>query len=306
MQKFQKIVLMLGLGLLGLMIIIPTHEARAANTGIQISPVTFNFEIKPGETQTGKILITNRNDETMNYIMEMEIFENSSEDGVPSFTAVKPAEGASSFIDWVTFPDGDKGSIEVGKSKEVNFVISLPATAEPGGQYGAIFAKQTKPLIEGANQVGVAARVGALVLISVPGQTTSGAQILDFKAPKFVWRGPVDFKAKVQNTGTVHYDSKVTASIQNLIGSPIKLDLGTHTILPKSIRAYEATWSSKYPFGYFKITPTTTDGDGNIVSGAVVIMWAIPLIIVIPIIITLILLVLIIGYFKRHFKYQAN
>lgn len=300
MEKLKKIVL--AMGLLGLLTILPAGNVRAANTGIQISPVTFNLEIKPGDTQTGKILITNRNDETMNYVMEMEIFENSSEDGVPSFTAVKPAEGASTFLDWVTFPDGDEGSIEVGKSKEVNFVISLPANAEPGGHYGAIFAKQTKPLIEGANQVGVAARVGALALISVPGETTQGAQILEFKAPKFVWKGPVNFKMRVQNTGTVHYDSKAVATIKNLIGSSTNLDMNTHTILPKSIRSFEATWQKKYPFGYYKITPTAMDGDGNIVSGAAVAVWAVPLIIVIPALVGLLILILVIVYLKRHVR----
>lgn len=303
MKILQKILGGLGiLGVLGLLLMLPVDKARAANTGVQISPVTFNFDIKPGETQSGKILITNRNDETMDYVMELEIFDNSSENGVPSFTAVTPTAGVSTFIDWVKFPDGDKGSIAIGESKEVNFTITLPATAEPGGHYGAIFAKQTKPLVSGGNQVGVAARVGALVLISVPGQTTAGAQILDFKAPKFVWRGPVDFKARVQNTGTVHYDSKATASIQNLIGSPVKLDLGTHTILPKSIRAYEATWNSKYPFGYYKITPTATDGDGNIQSGTAITMWAIPLIIVIPVLVGLLALILVIVYLKKHVR----
>lgn len=304
MNKFKQIVLMLGL--LGLLVMIPASKAKAVNTGIQISPVTFNFEIKPGETQTGNILITNRNDETMDYVMELEIFENSSETGVPSFTAVKPTEGVSTFIDWVKFPNGDKGSIEVGKSKEVNFTISVPADAEPGGHYGAIFAKQTKPLIEGANQVGVAARVGALTLISVPGKTTQGAQILEFKAPKFVWKGTINIKMRVQNTGSVHFDSNAIAKLQNIIGEPTSLDMGTHTLLPKNIRVFEATWQKKYPFGYYKITPTATDGDGNIVSGAAVTIWAIPLVIVIPIIIFLILLILIVGYFKRHFKYQAN
>lgn len=300
MNNFKKIVFILGL--LGLLLIIPVGKTKAANTGIQISPVTFNFEIKPGETETGNILITNRNDETMDYVMELEIFENSSETGVPSFTAVKPKEGVSTFIDWVKFPNGDKGSIEVGKSQEVSFTISIPANVEPGGHYGAIFAKQTKPLISGGNQVGVAARVGALTLVSVPGKTTKGALISELKTPKIVWKGPIDFKMKVQNSGSVHYDSKGVADIKSLWGTTTNLDMGTHTILPKNIRAYEAIWQNKYPFGYYKITPTATDGDGNVVSGATVAMWAIPIVIVVPALIGFIILILVIVYIKRHVR----
>lgn len=303
MKTLNKIITTLGLlGLLGLLTILPISSTHAANTGIQISPVTFNFEIKPGETQDGKILITNRNDETMNYVMELEIFDNSSEDGVPSFTVVKPSEGVVTFVDWVTFPDGDTGSIDVGKSKEVNFTISVPAGAEPGGHYGAIFAKQTKPLIQGQNQVGVSARVGTLFLISVPGKTTQAAQVIEFKAPKFVWKGPVNFKMRVQNTGTVHFDSKSVAIINNLIGADTNFELGTHTILPKSIRAYEASWNKKYPFGFYKITPTATDGNNVTISGSEVTMIAIPLIIVIPILVGILIIIWIIVYFKRHVR----
>lgn len=299
----QKIIFyILGLGLMVSMALVFAIPAKAANTGIQISPVTFNFDIKPGESQTGNILITNRNDETMDYTMELEIFDNSSETGVPSFTAVAPQEGVSTFADWVTFPDGKSGSVAVGQSTTVNFTITLPANVEPGGHYGAIFAKQTKPLISGQNEVGVAARVGALVLVSVPGQTTQGSQIKDFYSPRFVWRGPVDFSMRVENTGSVHFDSNAVIKIKNLWGAEQKIDMGTHTILPKSIRLYEKIWETKYPFGYYKITPTATDGNGAVITGATVALIAIPLIIVIPAIVGLILIIWLIVYLKRHVR----
>lgn len=296
-----------GIGLIGIMLFAllgfcQADVAKAANTGIQISPVTFNFDINPGETKTGTLRITNRNDVAMDYVMELEIFDNSSENGVPSFVAVPPTEGASTFVNWVTFPDGNSGSIAVGQSKEVNFVVAVPAGAEPGGHYGAIFAKQTKPLIQGQNAVGVAARVGALTLISVPGETTDGATVKTFTAPRFVWRGPVNFTMRVENTGTVHYDSQATASVKNIFGAANKIDMGTHTILPKNVRLFEKTWDIKYPFGYYKITPTATDGSGTVVSGPTVTMIAIPLIIVVPVLVGLLLLIWLIVYLKRHVR----
>lgn len=300
MPNLKKIGLIFGF--LALVFFWAPLNVRAANTGLQISPVTFNFDIKPGETQTGKITITNRNDETMEYVMELEIFENSSETGEPAFTAVKPAEGVSTFIDWVKFPDGDRGSIEVGKSKDVNFTITLPENAEPGGHYGAIFAKQTKPLVDGGNQVGVAARVGALTLVSVPGKTTSGAEIVEFSLPKIVWQGPVNFKMRVKNTGNVHFDSTAIAQIKNLIGQPLNFELGKHTILPNNIRVYEAEWGAKYPFGYFKVTPTATNGEGEVVGGSAVTMIAIPLIIVIPVLVFILILIWLTVYIRKHVR----
>jgi hypothetical protein len=275
----------------------------AANTGIQISPVTYEFNINPGETITGKMLITNRNNETMDYALEVELFKNSSEDGVPSFEAVKPETGVTDLTSWVSFPEGTTGSIDVNKDKEVNFTITVPGDAEPGGHYGAIFAKQTKPIITGSNAVGVVARVGALVLVSIPGEVSNDAQIIEFNAPKIVWKGPVDFSMRVKNNGSVHYNSSGKANIKNIIGKAFDIDLGTHIVLPKNIRAYSANWGNKYPFGYYKVTPTTTDGEGNIVSGTPVIIWAIPLIIVIPSLIGLILLILLIIYLRKHVRF---
>lgn len=293
-------------GAFALVLMLQPSSVLAANSGLQLSPVTINLEVKPGESADGKILITNRNDEKMDFVLEKENFESSSEDGVPAFTSVKSEGSTASLTEWVSFPDGDSGSIEVGKDKEMVFRITVPANAEPGGHYGAVFAKQVKPLIEGGNQIGITARVGALVLVSVPGKVTNGAKVLDIQSPKVVWKGPIDLKMRVQNIGTVHYDSKAGADIKNLLGSATKLDMGTHTILPDGIRMYESKIDKKYPFGYYKITPTATDGTGNIVSGAAVAVWAIPLIIVIPVLIVLILLIIIIMYAKRHFKYSSQ
>lgn len=304
----KKILSLLVLGLaFGSLLIFGRAQAQAASetTGIQISPVTFNFEIKPGATEISKVTVTNRNNESMNYVLETELFSESSEDGVPSFEAVKAVKGVSSLSDWIKFADGTSGTIVAKGSKEINFTIEVPKDADPGGHYGAIFVKQIKTSENGQNEVTVAARVGALALVSVPGKVTKTAQIIDFKAPKIVWKGPVGFTMRVQNNGTVHYDSEGKAVLKSLFGTTSTVDLGTHTVIPKSIRAYAGEWAKKYPFGYYKVTGSATDGDKNLVTKSTYLI-AIPLIIVIPIIIFIILLIIIIKYIKRHFKYQAQ
>jgi len=141
-----------------------------------------------------------------------------------------------------------------------------------------------------------------LALISVPGATTEGIQILDFKAPKFVWKGPIDFKMRVQNSGSVHFDSTAVAVIKNLIGAPTNFELGTHTILPNSVRVFQGQWSKKYPFGYYKVTPTATDYYKQPTSGQALTIIAIPLVIVVPVLIIILVLGLIIAYLKKHVR----
>jgi len=105
----------------------------------------------------------------------------------------------------------------------------------------------------------------------------------------------------VQNTGTVHFDSQATVAIKNLIGGPINVDLGTHTVLPNSIRAFEAQWTKNYPFGYYKLTATALDGDKKPIT-TTSWMIAIPLVIVIPILLVIISIILIIKYIRSRFK----
>ena len=65
----------------GVLILAP--QLTRAQTGIQISPLAFNIEINAGGSATGKIIITNVNNEVMNYICDVENFRGVTDDGAP-------------------------------------------------------------------------------------------------------------------------------------------------------------------------------------------------------------------------------
>ncbi len=278
-------------------------KTKAVTNGIQISPLTFNMEIPQSGTGQGKIIVTNQNDDTLNYVIEVENFAGVTDDGSVAF-AGKEEEGAvTTLADWFTFDSPKEGEIAPHKDKEIGFTINMPVDAEPGGHYAAVFAREVRKNPDGKTIMGVASRVGVLVLVSVPGETKKSAEITEFTYPKFVWRGPNNLSMKVSNTGTVHYDSKGSVELKNLFGNLTSIDMGTHTIIPKNARNYNGTWLSKYPFGYYQVTAKAQDGNGNFLTTSGVI-WAIPLMIVIPVIIGLILLILIIRYLKRHLQFK--
>lgn len=298
-------ILKIGLVLIGFLLIMPVIALGAERSGIQISPLTYNFDISPGQSKEAKIIVKNLNPEPLNYVIETENFNQVSEEGAPSFEGVPQIKGVTTLADWFNIPNNDKeGVIEPQKEKEIIFQVTVPQGAEPGGHYAAIFAKQIKKNAEGQTELGIASRVGTLILVSVPGDVTKTAQITEFKAPKIVWKGPVDLSMRVQNTGTVHYDSLATADFKSLIGTS-QANLGTHTLLPNNIRFYEGQWNKKYPFGYYKISASALDGDKQPVTTTAT-MWAIPLIIVIPALLAIIIIILIILYFKKHYRYVAS
>lgn len=278
-------------------------SAKAANSGIQISPTTYNYEIKPGESQTGKILLKNLNPTPLNYLMEVESFSQVSEDGAPSFEIDNNSGCTPPLADWFFFGSEEKGQIQTGKDREIPFTVSVPKDAEPGGHYAAVFGRELKDVPEGQSQMGITSRVGTLILISVPGDVKTEAEITEFKAPKYVFSGPIDFSMKVKNSGTVHYDSIGSVAIKPLVGKESKFELGTHTILPQNVRNYEKQWTKKYPFGYYKMTPVATDGAKKEVTAAAIMIIAIPLVIVIPVIVGLIILIMAAIYLKKHLRF---
>ncbi|MEI6498511.1 MAG: hypothetical protein WCO23_00965 [bacterium] len=279
--------------------------ALAAQEGIQISPLTYKFDIKPGETQSAKITVKNLNNTPLDYTTEAEIFSSVSDDGAPSFAAETKEAGLNTLADWIVFTNDSTGTIPVGGTKVINFTITVPANAEPGGHYAAVFAKQSTPTAEGQTEIGVASRVGTLVLVTVPGEVIKSSAITEFKSPSFVIGGPVSFDMKVKNSGSVHFDSNAKVELKPIFGKTTTVDLGTHTIIPANSRNFVGEWSYKYPFGRYAITATATDIDGKLMT-TTAILWAIPLVIVIPAIFVIILLILLIVYMKKHLKFVSN
>lgn len=300
-NKIQIIRWLSLLPVLVLLTILSPVPSKAAKSGVEISPVTYEFEIKEGESQTGSLNVRNLDATPLEYVIETELFSKVSEDGAPAFDGTEKPEGITSLTDWITFSTPMSGTLAPSGQTDVNFTISVPVGAEPGGHYAAIFAKQIKKDAQGKTQLGVNSRLGLIILVSVPGDVVKGTEIKAFEYPAFITKGPSQFSMRVENTGSVHYDAVSKVELKPLLGKTQTVDLGKHAILPHNIRAFSGEWKNKYPFGYYKISASTTDGKGELVTvtGS---LWALPVNIVIPILILVLILWLIIIYAKGHFQ----
>lgn len=289
------------------LLMVPLNIKAAERKGIQISPLTFDFKVEDSKTQSGTVTITNLNDEVLSYVIEVENFADVNEQGAPSFAGKLVEGGNTTLADWFTFDGPKEGTLEPKKSQAINFSIEIPVGADPGGHYVAVFAREVKKNAEGKTELGVASRVGSLVLVTVPGYVTRTAAISDFVFPKFVWKGPVDFTLKVKNTGTAHFDSTATAELVPIAGQTVSVDLGTHTLIPNtsSGRDYKGTWTKKYPFNYYKVNAKALEGNGGAVTVNGGVIVAIPLIIVIPVLIGLVLIIMLIGYLRKHLRFRS-
>lgn len=275
--------------------------ATAQESGLQISPLSFEFNYQDGSDLSGTIVVTNLEDKAINYQLETEDFKQVSDDGAPSFAGVPKDNQLPMLSSWIKFDGETSGEIAARKSIEVDFQIDVPNSAEPGGHYAAIFVKKTVDTDENKTEIGVSSRVGSLILLSVPGDVTRTAEIEEFSTPSFVWKGPIDLNMRVKNSGNVHYDSSAKVAVEPILGKTDEVDMGTHTIVPSNSRNYSGTWTKRFPFGYYTLKAQALDGDGNLVEMEKG-MWALPLEIVIPLIVLIILIIWTVKIIKRRYR----
>lgn len=285
------------------LLVLPIYSlAQSQDSGIQISPLTYNYDIDPGGSKDSQITLKNLGDEEIEYTIETENFTATTDDGAPVFNSKPSVEGVTSLADWFDFPDGRTAKIPAKGSTEINFSVSVPEGAEPGGHYAAVFAKVVGKTEEGKTELGVSSRVGTLFLVNVPGDVRYGVEIEDLTVPTFIWKGPVDLKMKIRNSGNVHYDSQAEIALRRLvISGESKVDMGAHTVIPDSSRAYEGRWESKYPFGIYRVTASATGGEASPAT-KVATVYAIPLIVVIPLIAIIAVITMTIRFLRRKYR----
>ncbi len=237
-------------------------KAAVEPVELKISPVTFKFQVEKAGKISEKIYLTNPNDFELKIKSEVEDFLQGDEEGTPRF--IPQGTEKTTLSSWVKVGLSEF-VLAPFETKEIPFEINAPKDAEPGGHYAAIFFKTVPEEEEETTRIGISSRVGALVLVSVPGDVSQTGEIVEFRGPKFVGRGPVDFLARFKNTGTVHYQLGGEVKITNWLGKETaQVILPEHIVLPDSIRKFEAGWERKYPFGRYTAELQMVDGGGNL------------------------------------------
>ena len=245
--------------------------------GISISPLKFEFDTSVGKEVSGVVKVTNHTGKPVTLYTSKEDFVAGDDSGTPSF--VKPQNQTSdvyTLSNWITIEDKNL-TLADGETREVRFSVKPPDNAEPGGHYGAVFFA---PAAEKA-QVSVVSRIGALVLVSIAGQTKVSGNLSDFEigtstGGKLTNQGsfdsfPVAFSTKFKNDGNVHLKPTGKIELVDDTGEVLKnvgkealitpegvfigeklvdylpVNDGLGNVLPNSERRFESLWQG---FGY--------------------------------------------------------
>lgn len=302
MQKTRKKIIFLVLGLIFCFFgsINFTHATEPIS--LKISPLTYKLTIKKGESETQVVSIINPNQVSIKVIAETQDFIQEDEEGSPKF--IDKSVGKTTLAQWIDI-NREAMTLVPNEKRDVPFTINAPKDAESGGHYAAIFFK-TVPDQTQSGQISITSRVGSLVLVTVPGDIISTGEIVEFKAPKFSEKGPINFLARFKDTGTVHYQLGGTITITNFFGKEVaRLSLPEHIVLPDSIRRFETQWSENRALGRYEAELEMRDGDGNLRTQSLV-FYIFPWKISLAILGGIILLILIIILIKRALKKKED
>lgn len=253
-------------------IFMPFFTFAQGQTGITISPLTFELTANPGEVVTNQIQVTNPTGGSIIFEMEVEDFTAVGESGEVVIESL--GDETFSIKKWITTTP-KRFTVEPGETQVVEFSITVPMEAEPGGHYGTVLA--TVKGTAGVTGSAISQKVGTLILLSVSGTIREELFIREFTVPEFSEQGPIPFIVRFENTGSVHVKPIGFIAISNFWGEKlIDIPLPAKRVLPGNTRKLDMAWDRRYPIGKFTATLVGSFGISHTPIAAVTTFWVFP------------------------------
>ena len=260
-----------------LALFINAHTAQA----LTLSPVKIEVTGEPGQTLRGELEMLNEQSFTKTFFSTFENFEPSGDTGSPRFVGAE-----SGLATWLqTEPSF---SITNGQAVKIPYTITIPADAEPGGYFAAIFWGEDNPAAKEGGEVSIGGKLGALILLRVAGDIPEAAGIQEYSTvdnEKFFANLPVSFTYRFKNDGgdrVVPLGDIVVTNVFGSVAATIKANETDGSVLPSSARRFTTSWgtvvkdapaksfiqtvkdqSADFHLGYYTATLSLTYGATN-------------------------------------------
>jgi hypothetical protein len=200
--------------------------AAHAEKTIGLSSGTFSFDVDPGVTGAGEVVVMNEGDEPLKvlvYVADVEI------DAKGEQTFVTPQRQGGSLLStpasWFRiYMPADSRSVgntpyvelDVGEELPIRFDFTPPPGVAPGDHNTIIFFE----MFEFANATAgagsqVSGRLGTRVALRVSGQVVEKMSLRPFEVPPFMIGQRIPYSFVVNNEGNLNQRVQVTASVLN-------------------------------------------------------------------------------------------
>lgn len=215
-----------------------------------ISPAVFEITASPGEVIENIVRVNNPTDNIVNIKMTAEDIAPSGEQG--NVIVKDPGSESHSISNWIKC---EPETFQLGPREEraIKFTITVPQNGEPGGHYGTVIAGPNIVASSGGvTGAAIVPRVGAIILVSLPGERKEQIIVKDFYSQNkeektdFFQYSPIGFAAKFENKGNVHIKPGASIVIANWFGQKVgQVDLPAQNVLPEASRIISAEWKAQ-------------------------------------------------------------
>jgi hypothetical protein len=225
--------------------------AAAPKQVLTMTPTSANQVIDPGAVKTGNFQIVNQGETTYNFKVYAAPYSVTGEEYDPNFT---PLPGKPDVASWLQFSIAE-AAIKPGQAITVNYKITVPRDALPGGYYAVAFAQTKQPKLEAG--ITLIQRVGHVFYLQVAGPASQKGSLVSWQSP-FLQKSPLIAVVRLKNEGSLHYSSDINISVKDIFGHPKYTLKAQKVILPQTIRKITATWEKAPSIGLFKVDGSVT------------------------------------------------
>jgi hypothetical protein len=249
-----------------------------------VGPGKMDLTIKPGESQTVEMIVSNRTGETKQFKLTVEDTKGSS-DAAISIVLLGSDRGPYSLRDYISVPH-TSFVLEHNQRARIPVTITIPSDAEPGGLYGSLLTETVAIDAKAGNtggtipQSAIIARIGTLFFVTIPGDVEKSGSLKNFgTVPEqmFFQNGPINFGLLYENTGSIHLAPYGELRVVNLFNEEIGYtDIEPWFVLPGSLRLRELSWSRDLLFGRYTATVSINRGYDDLVDEMSYTFWVLP------------------------------
>lgn len=270
-----------------------------------VGPGKYQVELKPGESKTVNLVVSNRLGKLKTFQIQIEDF-TGSRDLQKAVVLLDGEKGPYSLKDYLKI-DSKTFSINNAERVTIPVTISLPTDAQPGGLYGSVVISTVttgeEQVLQGENSAGVSpviTRIGSLMFIRVAGDVKEDLIQKDFSLKDHAWllgAPPINFQLLYENNGTVHENPKGRIHVKNIFGAEVAdLEVEPWFILPDSLRIRELTWNPAFLMGRYTATAEIQKGYKDLVDTKTIVFWVVPWKIILLAFIVIVLIVIVIRW----------
>lgn len=269
-------------------------QTAEGQSRLSVAPAIIDNTVDRGASFSAEITVTNGTARPMAFHSSKEAFQ-------PEQTVDSAHSGIYDVSSWIDVAETDF-LLMGGGAKTVHVGIKVPANAEPGSHYSAIYFEAFVPgqVDTGASTL-INGRVGVIVVLTVTGDIRARASAVGpVKAPGLQGEaGPTPLAFVLSNDGNIHLEPRGNIRVRNIFGRTVKtiplvggrVEGAGPTLLPGTDRKYDVSWEHGLRFGIYRadasVSLTGLQQEIHIGSSTFVLL---PMIIVVPLL-TIVLLV---------------